>query len=498
MALEKLASKKSPSGRPSIFFWNTLSGKKEKFSSIKPNSVGMYNCGPTVYNFVHIGNLRSYIFADTIRRVLEWNGYKVKQVINITDVGHLTSDADIGPDKLEEGARREGRSVKDIVKMYTEAFFSDIEAVNIPQEKIIFPKATDHIAEQIAIVEKLIANGNAYKISDGVYFDTSTFPDYGKLGGGNSGVSDNANSDSEARIEKNIDKHHQSDFALWKFSKPEDKREQEWPSPWGVGFPGWHIECSAMSRKFLGETLDIHTGGVDHIPVHHNNEIAQSEAAFGKPLAHFWLHNAFVSLISGEKMAKSGKNFIRLKDLVERGISPLAFRYWLLTAHYRSQTEFSFEAVGAAQTAYNKLVRSVALLNSSHSTSASFASVLNIFNFRQKRERREVLQKFTEIINNDLNTSEAIAFVWQILKDNKNLEVISKMDEVLGLGIIKNAEILTNKILKTPSKIKELAYDREIARKRNDWATADSLRQKIEKAGYILEDGPNGSILLPK
>jgi len=464
-----------------ILFWNTLSGKKETFKPIKKGVVGMYNCGPTVYNYVHIGNLRSYIFADTIRRVLEWNGYVVKQIINITDVGHLTSDADEGADKLEVGAKRENKSVKDIVEHYTEAFFDDLKAVNIPIKKIIFPRATDNIKEQISLVKTLLEKGHAYKISDGIYFDTSTFPEYGKLGKINTSTED-----VEARIKINKEKKHQADFAIWKFSGSENKREQEWPSPWGVGFPGWHIECSAMSMKYLGETFDIHTSGIDHIPVHHNNEIAQSESATSKPLANFWLHNAFISLISGEKMSKSEGNFIRLKTLSEKNINPLVFRYWLLTAHYRSPIQFSYEALGSAKIAYEKLVKSFALL--SHKKS------------KTNNKNRE---KFTEIINNDLNTPETISFIWQILKD-RNMPseqiraTIAEIDSVLGLGIVDQADALTEKIMNMPSSVRELAHKRDLARKKNDWATADILRQEIEKAGFIEEDGPDGSHVLPK
>ena len=487
-------SEKSPSGRLPIFFWSALSETKEEFVSIKDGEVGMYDCGPTVYNYVHIGNLRSYVFADTLRRLLEWNGYRVKQVINITDVGHLTSDADIGADKLEEGARRENKSVKDIVAMYTQAFFDDIESINIPREKIIFPKATEHINEQIALIEKLFENGHAYKISDGVYFDISTFLDYGRLGGVKQTLEKNA--DTNSRIEVNPEKHHPSDFALWKFSKPEDRREQEWPSPWGVGFPGWHIECSAMSMKYLGETFDIHTGGIDHIPIHHNNEIAQSEAATGKPFVHFWLHNAFVSLISGEKMAKSSENFIRLRELIERGINPLAFRYWLLTAHYRSQIEFSFEALEAAENAYKKLVRSIALINLKNSEESESKE------YSERPFEDKFKAQFAKIINNDLNTPESIAFIWQILKSSNEsganvLSGIAQIDEVLGLGLMANAELLVKNIAAVPEDIKKKAEKREAARKINDWTTADLLRKEVENAGFIIEDSAEGPILMP-
>lgn len=468
-------------GAVPLYLSNTLTGKRDLFVPLA-HKVKMYNCGPTVYHYAHIGNLRSYVFADVLRRTLEWNGYHVEQIINITDVGHLTSDSDTGNDKLEEGARREHKSVQDIAHHYTDAFFADLDALNIPRSRITFPRATDHIAEQITLIQKLETGGHTYRTSDGIYFDTSTFPNYGKLG------HVHLEEDTESRIGVNAEKRHHTDFALWKFSKPEDKREQEWPSPWGVGFPGWHIECSAMSMKYLGETLDIHTGGIDHIPVHHNNEIAQSEAATGKPLARFWLHNGFVSVASGEKMAKSEGNFVRLETVREKGVDPLAFRYWLLTAHYSSPLLFSWEALLAAQTAYKKLIRTLALYGNKHG-----------------KVQESLKKHFSEIINNDLDTPSAIAHIWHIIKESKTTTspahvraTIAAYDTVLGLNLIARANALVDEMSRVPAPIRELGHEREQLRKKGDWAGADALRAKIAQAGYVVEDAGDHSLLMPK
>jgi cysteinyl-tRNA synthetase len=289
-------------------FYNTLTKQKEFFAPLRDGAVSMYNCGPTVYNYAHIGNLRSYVFADVLRRAFEYNGLAVTQIINLTDVGHLTGDRDEGEDKMEKGALREGKTAKDISEFYTKAFFEDLAKLNI-EKADRYPKATEHIEEQISLIKKLEEKGFAYVLEDGVYFDTAKFPKYGDLA-----QLDLVGQKEGARVEANTEKRNPADFTLWKFSKPEEKRQQEWPSPWGTGFPGWHIECSAMSMKYLGETFDIHTGGIDHIPVHHTNEIAQAEAATGKKFVNLWMHHGFVN-IEGGKMAKSADNFVRMKSL---------------------------------------------------------------------------------------------------------------------------------------------------------------------------------------
>lgn len=450
-----------------ILLYNTFTRKKEAFKPLAQGHVSMYHCGPTVYNYAHIGNLRAYVFADTLRRMFEYEGYVVHQVINITDVGHLTSDEDAGEDKIEVGARREGKTAHDIATFYTEAFLKDIDMLNIKRAHE-YPKATEHISEQIALIQKLEDGGHTYSTSDGVYFDTSTFPAYGKLA-----QLDIKGLKEGARIEKNQEKRNATDFALWKFS-PKDgaKREQEWESPWGVGFPGWHIECSAMSMKYLGETFDIHTGGIDHIPVHHTNEIAQSESASGKQFVHYWMHSGFVN-ISDSRMAKSGDNFIRLKTLVEKGIDPLAYRYWLLTAHYTKTISFSEEAVRGAQTALEKLYAAISSYEDGGSIDTSYQ------------------KKFAGIVSEDLNTPQAVALVWELVKDNSVSSADKKatlldFDRVLGLDLAGANKYMAKEPI--PKDIQKLAEDRESARKSGDFVRADEIRKKIADLGYDIRD----------
>lgn len=472
----KRKAQNSAAKHAELFLFNTLTKKKEGFTLPTGHEVKMYNCGPTVYNYAHIGNLRAYVFVDILRRTLESDGFSVKQIINITDVGHLTGDADAGDDKIEQGAKKEGKSASEISEFYTKAFFDDLAKLNIETTDTNFPRATKHITEQIDLIKVLEKKSVTYKTSDGIYFDTSKFKDYGKLGEINlEGL------DEGARIGVNKEKRNPTDFALWKFSKPEEKRQQEWSSPWGVGFPGWHIECSAMAMKYLGQTLDIHTGGIDHIPVHHNNEIAQSEAATGKQFSRFWLHNAFIN-ISGGKMAKSEGNFIRLTTLEEKHIEPLAFKYWLLTAHYRSPITFSYDAILSAQTGFLKLVRQFSMLPGGGSVSDEYS------------------RKFKEIINNDLDTPEAISLMWQLIKDEKitssnKKATISSFDKIFGLNIEKLGIKMAEKMANIPAEIKELAEKREIARKAKNWNEADHIRDEISKKGYILEDTDDGPII---
>lgn len=448
---------------------NTLSGKKEAFESIKEQKVGMYNCGPTVYDFAHIGNLRSYVFADVLRRALELNGYAVTQVINITDIGHLASDADDGEDKMTKGLKREGKpftleAMKELADFYTERFKEDLTELNIKLPTYL-PKASDHIKEDLELLKKLEAKGFIYKTSDGVYFDTAKDPDYGKLGNQNK-----LKDDTETRIGINSEKKNQKDFAVWKFN---DKLGYK--SSWGQGFPGWHIECSAMSMKYLGETFDIHTGGIDHIPVHHNNEIAQSESATGKPYVHYWLHNAFVN-IEGGKMAKSEGNFLRLQTLKDKNIAPLAYRYWLLGGRYNTPMNFSWEALEAAQNALEKLQTRFLDLGTEHGdVDFTFVST------------------FTDFINDDLDTPQALALVWEVLAD-KSLSNADKkstllaFDTVLGLGL-DTLKIDTEPI---PDTVHYLVKEREIARKKKDFKKSDELRAEIEDYGYLVKDTDAG------
>ncbi len=456
---------------------NTLTDRKEEFKPIDPKEVRLYTCGPTVYNYAHIGNLRSYVFADTLRRTLEYNGYSVKQVMNITDIGHLTSDADDGDDKMVKALKREGlpmtlEGLKQVADKYTNAFVADLKALNIglPSE---MPKASEHIAEDIEIIKILEQKGVAYKISDGIYFDTSKFPAYGTRGGFKLG-----DLREGARVEVNAEKKNPRDFSLWKFSlqhgSGQAKGEIGFPSPWGRGFPGWHIECSAMSRKYLGQPFDIHTGGIDHIPVHHQNEIAQSEAAYDVPLANYWLHNEHLNMGS-EKMAKSGEDFITLRTLKEKGIHPLAYRYYLLQTHYRSPLNFSWEALEAAQRAYLRIVLA----------------------FSRLAERKQTGGTEENVLDDDLNTPVLLASLGTSLK-NQDRAAILNADRVLGLNIEHQAQLLRKEMEEVPEEIKKLVGAREDARREKDFKKSDELRSQIEKEGFEVMDTDEGPILRPR
>ena len=472
--------------------FNTLSGKKETLTPLHAEEVGVYTCGPTVYNYAHIGNLRAYVFADILRRTLEYNGYKVKHVMNITDVGEPTSDE--SEDKMAKGLRREGKpqtldAMSKLGEFYTSAFTEDLKALNVelPHE---MPRASKHIREDIELIQILLEKGTAYKTSAGIYFDVSKFPAYGTRGGFKLGEQKEG-----ARVEVNPQKHTPRDFALWKFSTG----PIGWESPLGRGFPGWHIECSAMSRKYLGQPFDIHTGGVDHIPTHHQNEIAQSEAAYDAPLANIWMHNEYLVVSSSgpasaqgsgeaKKMAKSGENFIALRTLIEKGIHPLAYRYYLLQAHYRSPLNFSFEALAAAQTAYFKLLMSFSALD------VSSPSVIPATE-QQRSSRR--LKGIQSDVSDDLNTSAVIAEVWNLLKD-KNRAAIVEADKILGLDIENQSRKLTEEMNAVPESIKELSAAREDARRQKDFKKSDELREQIQREGYAVMDTDSGPLLRKK
>ena len=430
--------------------------------------VGLYTCGPTVYDYQHIGNYRTFLFEDLLKRVLLWNGYRVRHVMNVTDVGHLTSDADTGEDKMEKGARRTGKTAWEIAALYTQAFVDDIRALNIVPPDVL-SRATDHIPEQIAFIADLEARGYTYRTSDGVYFDTSRQPDYGYL----------ARLDREGlSAGKRIDvgeKRNATDFALWKFSPPDQKRQMEWDSPWGKGFPGWHIECSAMAQRYLGDFFDIHCGGEDHIPVHHTNEIAQTEARVGTRLANFWMHGYFL-LANDAKMAKSAGEFLRLGALVDRGYDPLAFRYLCLTGHYRTQLNFTFEALDAAATGLARMRTSFRALSEDPNARADDA----------------LLERFTAEINDDLNAPRALALAWETLRGDLAAPVkratLARFDDVFGLGLAswQPAEAAI------PDDIAALAEARAQARKAKDWAEADRLREALNTAGWVMEDRADG------
>lgn len=457
-----------------VKLFNTLGRRKEEFRPVRDNEVGLYTCGPTVYQYAHIGNLRTYIFEDILRRVLEYNGYKVKHVMNITDVGHLTSDADEGEDKMEVGARLVGKSAWEIAQLYTEAFFQDTERLNILTPHIIC-KATDHIPEQIALIQKLEAKGYTYKTSDGIYFDVSKFPNYGELVGQSL-----EEKEAGARVEVNPEKRHPADFALWKFSPKDKKRQMEWDSPWGVGFPGWHIECSAMSTTYLGQPFDIHCGGVDHIYTHHPNEIAQSEAAEGVKMAHFWLHGEFMT-VEGRRMGKSEGNAYLLEDLIKRGYDPLAFRYLCLNTHYRIQLNFTWQALEAAQTALERLREHVRNARENGGDSA------------QGRIIPEVRERFLEAINDDLNVPQALGVVWDFVRSQQNpsdkLATLFDFDRVLGLKL---SEVSLETAGEIPAEVQGLLAQREAARQAKNFKEADALRAKIAALGYEVIDTPQG------
>jgi cysteinyl-tRNA synthetase len=462
-----------------LFLYNSLTRKKQEFKPIHTGSVGLYTCGPTVYNYAHIGNLRTYIFEDILKRVLLYNGYSVKHVMNITDVGHLTGDRDMGEDKMEAGAAREGKSAWDIAEYYTQSFKKDIQHLNIMAPDV-WVKATDTIPEQIALVETLEDKGYTYQTADGIYFDTSKFKDYTKL----------SHQDLEAlkegaRVERNPEKRNPTDFALWKFSPPGSKRQMEWGSPWGVGFPGWHLECSAMSMKFLGEQLDIHCGGTDHIDVHHTNEIAQSEAATGKPFFNFWMHGAFLIIQGGKKMAKSEGNFLTLENaFLKNDINPLVYRFASLLTHYRKPMEYSDEGIQAARNGLLHLqnqVRQIATADADNETPVN----------------AEFKDKFTETINDDLNMPRAMAIVQEMLKskisDVQKYSTIMDFDRVLGLRLD-----ALDQYQALPAALQKLVDARQQARKEKDFATSDQLRAEIEALGYQVQDTPDGMKVVKK
>ena len=457
-----------------LCLYNTATRVVEEFAPLSPPRVTMYNCGPTVYNYIHVGNLRPYVFADVLRRTLAWEGYAVEQIINITDVGHLVGDNDDGEDKMTQALKREGKpmtkeAMHEVGEFYTQKFKEDLALLGtLPAAA--YPKASDNIAEDIALIQALEEKGFAYRTTDGVYFHTQKFPrypDFARL--------DIPGMIAGARVDVG-EKKNPTDFALWKFDEV-----LGYDAPIGRGFPGWHIECSAMAMKYLGETLDIHTGGVDHIPVHHTNEIAQSESVTGKPFAQYWLHNAHV-LMDGEKMSKSLGNTYRLIDLHERGIPPLAYRYWLLTAHYRTQVNFTWEALAGAQSAYNRLTN----------------FVLGISVVEGGMPLETYMNEFTLAIEEDMNTASAIALIWKLTKDTSASQedkyaTLMEIDSVLGLGLSNLHNHLKNEEI--PKAITELADERTRARAQNDFVTSDLLREKIKSLGYNVKDSAEGQKL---
>ncbi len=456
----------------SLVVYNTLSGKKEKFESIEPKVVKMYSCGPTVYTYAHIGNLRTYVFMDLIRRVLAYNGYKLTGVINITDVGHLLSDADEGEDKMVKASREQKKQPLEIAQEITKVFFDDLDKLNIGKPEVI-AKATEHIQDMIDYVQELEQGGFAYETSDGIYFDIAKFPGYGKLSG--------LNLDEQiagARVDVNVEKRHPADFALWK--KAEPNHIMQWHSPWGMGYPGWHIECSAMGQKYLGQVFDIHTGGVDHIPIHHENEIAQNEARIGKKSVNYWMHGEFM-LVDGGKMSKSLGNTYTIKDLEQRGFDGLDFRFFCLNAQYRKKLNFTFEALKAAKVSRERLAAQ--LLEHKDALALTSAELL-----------QDYKEKFLAAINDDLNIPLALGILFTMLKEPKSKDIYKLalyMDGVFGLRLdkISKAESQDEQIPKEVLKLAEVRFE---AKKEQNFALADSLRSQIKELGYAVMDSKDG------
>jgi cysteinyl-tRNA synthetase len=447
--------------------YDTYTRSLRDFEPLNPSEVGMYTCGPTVYDYAHIGNLRTYIFEDILRRVLMLNGYKVKHVMNITDVGHLTSDADEGEDRMEKGSRRTGMSAWQIAELYTAEFRKDMQHLNI-LEPTVWCKATDHIQEQIQVIQCIEEKGFTYRTSDGIYFDTSRLPDYGTMA-----RLDIEGLQAGARIEVG-EKHHPTDFALWKFSPTDQKRQMEWDSPWGLGFPGWHIECSAMSAKYLGPFFDIHCGGEDHISVHHTNEIAQSEACYGTRLANFWMHGYFLQ-IDEARMGKSVGNFLRVQTLIDKGYDPLVWRMFCLNAHYRTKLNFSWEGLDGAATSLERL----------RSLSFDWGD--------SGKVDEEYREKFFETVNDDLNMPRAMALTWDLAKSDlpepTKKATLLFFDQVLGLRLAE-WEPMQETI---PGEILAWVEERQLARREKRWKDADALRDQVTAAGFEIEDTPQGS-----
>lgn len=452
--------------------YNTLSRSKETFVPIKKNKASIYSCGPTVYNYAHIGNLRTYVFMDVLRRILQYCGYEVTSVMNITDVGHLLSDRDTGDDKMVKAAKEQNKTPEEIAQYYTSIFFKDIERLNIlcPQ---FTPKATEHIAEMIEVVKALLDKGFAYETADGIYFDISKFPNYGKLS--------RANLEEQlagARVNVNTGKRHPADFALWK--KAEPNHIMQWQSPWGMGYPGWHIECTAMSNKYLGDVFDIHTGGIDHVPIHHENEIAQAESWLGKKAVNYWMHSEFM-LVNGGKMSKHLKNTYTVDDLIEKGYSPMEFRYLCLNVQYRQKLNFTWESMESAKTAYQRLATH--LYEHKQSEAKTDKKVLDDF-----------LQEFNEAISDDLNVPMAMGVLWKMVKLPASKDVYETalvMDRVFALDFDK-VQATPQATQDAPQEIIDLANLRKQARKDKNWAESDRLRDEIASKGYRIKDIADG------
>lgn len=470
--------------------FNTLGRRLEPFVSREPGQVSMYSCGPTVYSYQHIGNMRAYVFADTLKRVLRWKGFDVHHVINITDVGHLTSDEDEGEDKMEAGARREGRTIWEIAEHYTTAFMEDLERLRvIPPAR--WTKATEYVPQMIEFARGLEERGLTYALPSGLYYDTSKDDDYGKLA-----LLDLEGLREGERVEKLEGRRNPSDFAVWRTTPPGENRQMEWDSPWGAGAPGWHLECSVMSIDNLGPHFDIHTGGVDHIPVHHTNEIAQSEGYLddGEEWVRYWLHGEFINL-KGAKISKSLGHTLRVTDLMDDGYHPLVYRYLLLGAHYRTQVDFEMAALDGAKTALRRLVERFSRLD-----------VPELVTYRDAAERvttdaaKRYLDEFDAAVSADLNTAKALAVVSAVARDDALEAVdaavlVAAFDAVLGLGLgelsVEDLELARRGV--DVSEVERLFAERLDARANKDWARSDALRDELAALGVEVKDGPDGS-----
>lgn len=458
--------------------YNTLTRQKTEFKPLEEKEVKIYTCGPTVYSFAHIGNFRAYVFMDTLRRVLKYNGYTLKHVMNITDVGHLESDADEGEDKMEKAARKENKNPYEIAAFYTDIFFRDMGRLNIEKPEII-AKATEHIEEMMEFVKQLIENGYAYETSKGIYFDISKLDKYPVLS--NRKLDDQI---AGARVDVDTEKRNPYDFALW--IKAPENHIMKWESPWGLSYPGWHIECSAMGRKYLGDEFDIHTGGVDHIPTHHENEIAQSKGCTGKVPAKRWMHVEFLQ-VDGGKMSKSLGNTYTLDQLQEKGIEPLAYKLFCYTAHYRTKLNFTFAGAEASQKSLNRLRQSYLKHEESN-------------NEVDDKIVEEYLNRFVEAINDDLNMPLAMGIVWEVarndIKTNKFAKLLLEFDKVLGLDLANSKEYLEKEEKQEiPEEIQKLLEERKTARENKNWAESDRIRDLLKEKGYTVKDTKEGQIL---
>lgn len=462
----------------SLKLYNTLTKQKEEFKPLEGNEVRIYTCGPTVYSFAHIGNFRAYVFMDTLRRVLKENGYTLKHVMNITDVGHLESDADEGEDKMEKAARKENKDPYEIAAYYTDIFFRDMGRLNIERPEII-AKATDHISDMLEFVKTLVKNGYAYETSKAIYFDISKLDKYPVLS--------NRNLDDQiagARVDVDPEKRNPYDFAVW--IKAPENHIMKWESPWGLSYPGWHLECSAMGRKYLGDEFDIHTGGVDHIPTHHENEIAQSKGCTGHIPAKRWMHVEFLQ-VDGGKMSKSLGNTYTLDQLQEKGIEPLAYKMFCYTAHYRTKLNFTFEGALSTQKALNRLRE-------------GYLTHLQNDEKIDEEEIKEYKQRFLDAVNDDLNMPLAMGIVWEVVRNNKKskqfAELLLEFDRILGLDLENSKKYLEEQEkVELPKEILELVEQRKIARENKDWAESDRIRDLLKEKGYTVKDTKEGQII---